>query len=265
MRKSLLVSILLVILISSYQVSTIVATEKTSRSDFSPLDTEWEFNLEVLPFHYDFIGGDIEPDTGIYGNLTVTSPVGGLVNLVMMDETNYDLYADGQTAQGYTVLYHATDESFTYIYPGTGVWYMVIINEGLDTKYVTLEFAQDETPPDIIVNLSNGTSYSGEFEISVTAEDERFDVEEIHLYIDGVEKLGRVDNTLIYSWDTTDFEAGSHNITITATDTLHKTRSVQYLVIVAQPSSLLLPVIGIGGAAVVIVIALVMFKKRQTS
>ena len=182
----------------------------------------------------------------------------------MMDEANYNIYADGQTAQGYTVLAGATDESFTFIYPDTGIWYMVVINEGLDTKYVTLEFAQDETPPDITVNLSNGTSYSGEFEISVSAEDERFDVEVIHLYIDDVEKLFEYDDTLIYQWDTTDFEAGSHNITITATDTLHKTRSVQCLVTVAQLSSLLLPVIGVSGAAAVIVIALVIVKKRQS-
>jgi hypothetical protein len=103
---------------------------------------------------------------------------------------------------------------------------------------------------------------SEEFETTVTAEDERFDVDVIRLYIDEVEESSKHDDTLTYLWNTTESGTSSHSIAITAADTLNKTRRVQYTVTVAQPSSLLLPAIGLGGVAAVSVIVLFVLKKR---
>ncbi len=161
-------------------------------------DTPWSFNLEIPPFGYDIVKGDIEPNTGIYGNLTVTNPVGGLVDLIFMDEENFDEYSSGHTAYGYTVLEQVTQGSFQFIYPSTGIWYIIATNHGYDTKYATLEFAQDETPPAVTTTLTNGTTYSGRHFINVTAADNAFDVESIQLWIDGIEKPGSYSDEMSY-------------------------------------------------------------------
>lgn len=140
-------------------------------------------------------------------------------------------------------------------------------NENSSTIFVTI----DNTPPNVaILSPSSGESVSGIVDITVDASD-NIGLKWVVIYINGslvfsktVDPNNPSDPTYTYSWNTTNYQNGSYNITVVVSDPAGNTDTDQEIVYVTNASPIpepnFLAIVGVAGA---LAIALLETRRRS--
>ena len=88
-------------------------------------------------------------------------------------------------------------------------------------------FSQDATAPLIDYNLIPGEQYAGIYEVTATITD-TFDINMVEFLVDDNLVETQSGKNFVYSWDTTVWSNGHHNVTFTAQDNVGNKRTVTF-------------------------------------
>jgi hypothetical protein len=224
-------------------------------------DVQIVSNVTLASEDYDSVKVDVVSDFSLYGNLSVTSPVGGFVTLKIMDQANYDYYTQGGGGLSFVLVNQKSYDDFTFSTEASGPWYFVVENEEMTQVNATLIYALDQTGPMIDVDIEEGKTYSGVTTITATAQDNRPGFVDVGIWIDTVEKARTSLGFAFYEWDTKEYADGSYNITVAAADMVGNSELVVLEVLVSNSPTWLYPLIVIVGAVVAFLIILLLRRK----
>ena len=143
-------------------------------------------------------------------------------------------------------------------------------------KTIQLDLYRDTTPPDIIMELVAGATYSGTKVIAATIIEETFSIDEVKLYIDGSLKVTGYGSLFSYSWDTTQYSNGAHTVIILASDNVGNSGHEEVIV---QVSNEILPTdggglgsiandplfLGLFGLVAVVALVVIILRRRKGS
>ena len=135
----------------------------------------------------------------------------------------------------------------------TTEYYNSVSSAGWRTRVGSFKMANcgaptDTSPAVSITNPGNGTTVSGQVNITANATDDN-GVSQVEFFVDG-SSIG-VDSTAPYSasWDTTAYSDGSHTVSATATDTIGQTGSSSVTVTVQNAAAISIHVGDLDGTA----------------
>jgi hypothetical protein len=201
-------------------------------------DYHYSTTVTVGILGHNYIDWSLNSGDGIYGDFEVTSPASGadqIINFLICDQENYDLWVGGQTANIYHFQEHVADYSFEFIVPTTDTWYFVFKNYAIFlSKTIDVNLYRDDTPPTISMSLIAGATYSDTKEITATIIEDTFAISSVSLFIDGSLKDTESDSSFSYSWDTTGYSNGPHTIRISASDNVGNTGYEEVIVYVSN-------------------------------
>ncbi len=201
-------------------------------------DYHYSTTVNVGILGHNYIPWSLNSGNGIYGDFEVTYPASGgdqIINFLICDQENYDLWVAGQTASVYHLQEHVADYSFEFIVPTTDTWYFVFKNYAIFlSKTIDVNLYRDDTPPTISMNLIAGATYSDTKEITATITEDAFAISSVSLYIDGLLKDTESDSSFSYSWDTMGYSNGPHTIRISASDNVGNTGYEEVIVYVSN-------------------------------
>ena len=199
-----------------HTADSIQSTNRLESTSIPADDYHSNHNLEIPGPSHTYVYWNLGYGDGIYGNFEVVDET---ISFFICDQANYDLWDSGQTASVYHLQEVVTSYSFHFIVPYSDTWYFVFQNkEFLITKTVNFDLYKDLTPPSIDMSIDAGATYSGIKEITATINEAQFDIESVHLYIDGTLVDTEYDGSFSYSWDTSRYSNGAHTIRISADD-----------------------------------------------
>lgn len=200
--------------------------------------------------------------TGYYGHFTAS----GGIDFFICDQENFDLWTSGYTASVYERHPSAGSADWEFVIPSTGTWYVMYDNTGdwVYQKHVTGYHRIDQTGPVIDLNVNDGDTCSGMTEISITATDATFGMNQIWLQVDGVLADSSYGSTLNYDWNTQAFDDGEHTLTVVATDNVGNSDSITITVNVSNVNYAALGAIGLAGVAIVAVVVVLAVKRRPS-
>jgi hypothetical protein len=218
-RKLILSLVIAIFLFSIVAVQPVVA------------DPHQHFEFNVGAFGYQTYYGAIVEGHGGYGSFTVHYDD---ITFFICDQENFDKYKNGESYSAYCFLEDVVSGNYKFRYTHADTWYFVFCNkDSIYAKDITFDVYRDTTPPDTILNLDTGATYSGVKEIRVTATDVTFDVYRIRLYINGILKRTVYgSDSLIYNWITTDYVNGQYTVKVVAEDTVNNQGEVERVVTV---------------------------------
>ncbi len=192
-------------------------------------DKTYNYTWTVEPDTHEWAKWELAAGLGIYGNYTVTG--GSLTDIVFFicDESNYNSFNDdGEAPTKYNEIY-APNGAFTFVIPTQGFWYWVLFNNKSTTMTVNFIFAQDATAPLIDYNLIPLEQYAGIYEVTATITD-TFDISMVEFFVDDDLVVTQSGKNFAYSWNTTLWTNGDHDITFTAQDNVGNKRTVTFQV-----------------------------------
>ena len=247
-------------------VKTLREIPKTSSEGQSTLaeDPDWPFDVFVSAGGSHRYYAERSSGTAMYGSFT--SSIG--IDFFICDQANWDLWDAGQTAYVYELSYNVGSKEWQFIVPHHDTWYKVYDNTDnlFNQAHVVGTHRLDITEPVVSWNLVDGQSYTGTVDITVSASDEGFGVYDIQLYIDNALVDYAFDDSLSYSWITTDSMDGEYNVRVEVTDGANHLSVLEVDVNVSNISSIMGPAILIGAGAVVLIgVVFVLSKKMKSS
>ncbi|MGY5875234.1 MAG: Ig-like domain-containing protein [Candidatus Thorarchaeota archaeon] len=188
-------------------------------------DTTYEYDFVTTADDHEYINWSLSVGLGIYGSINVTAPANAEIVFFICDDPNYENWTKGYP--------HALHDlrvvdyyEFKFEIPYASLWHWIIFNNGSVTVDTHVNIAQDSTAPEIDINLVGGETYDGVYEITADISDS-FDIEMVELHIDGLLAITQSGAYFSYSWDTTQWDNGEHQVKIAAFDSVGNSRSIE--------------------------------------
>ncbi len=191
-------------------------------------DLVYEYDFVTAADDHEFIRWELAAGLGIYGSINVTTPVNAEIVFFICDEPNYQNWTNGDPHSLIdlrVVDYH----EFTFEIPYRSPWHWILFNNGSETVDTHVSIAQDSTAPEIDINIVAGETYTGVYNITATISDS-FSIEMAELRIDGLIAITQSGEHFSYSWDTTQWDNGEHQVKLAAYDSVGNSRSIEITV-----------------------------------
>lgn len=238
--------------------------EVVSAESVAAADPDWPFDVWINAGGYYYFYAYRSEDTALYGSFDVLTSSG--IDFFLCDDDNFDLWTSGHTASVYVRHPSTGGADWEFIVPYSDTWYKMYDNTAnlFYQSHVVGTHRLDITAPSIDVNLDDGNTYSGRYQIEATASDDGFGVASIQLYIDGTLRETEYGESLAYTWETSSFHDGQHTVRVRAYDGAGHYSDTEVEANVSNLMSLLLPVaVGIVGLGAIIGAAVFFTRRAQ--
>jgi FlaG/FlaF family flagellin (archaellin) len=192
-------------------------------------DIHYNYEWTILPGNAHWLSWDLHDNDGVYGDFSST---GNDISFFLVNSANYDKWYNGETFSYYRGSQDVYSGSFTFKIPYDDTWYFIFSNRDaiLSTSSVTFDLYMDRTAPTFSVDLSTGSTYSDIKVIHVSANDAKFSVSSIKLYIDSWLEKTDYDGSMTYNWDTKEYSNAQHTIRVTVSDDVGNSDYIEYIV-----------------------------------
>ncbi len=190
-------------------------------------DPSYSYSFTVEANTHDWVSWELTESLGIYGNFTSTGPTANKpVDFFICNEANYISFDESGIVSKLNEIY-ANVGAFKFVIPATGLWYWVLYNNGTEDITVDFVFAQDATAPTIETNLVPDEQYAGIYEVTATITD-TFDIEMVEFLIDSDLITTQTGKNFAYTWVSSLWNNGFHNVTFTARDNVGNKRTIYF-------------------------------------
>ncbi len=200
------------------QVSLLDIKTGASKRITSDVGDEYEYDIDGRSYHVLHI--EFEEHIGIYGEFNVT--VGDTITFFLLDDDQYALFQNRQPHTAYLSQEKVATGSILFKPSKTATWHFVFNNRySDDDKHVHLELYLDQTPPNILCNITQGETYHQPQIARIVVEELRFSLY-VSTVIDDLEINEHItdSNVVIIDVELSTLDAGVHTLIINTTDTV---------------------------------------------
>lgn len=238
-RSGILQGIFLTVVLVIISMGIVCANNGTSYKQVKPdskesnvvlaSDIHYSYSWSIAPLGAHSVSWQVHKGDGVYGSF---SSSGNDISFYLVDSQDYVKWDNGESFSYYKGSEDVYSGSFTFKIPYDDTWYFIFDNRDsiFHTSDVTFDLYMDTTPPTFTVNLATGSTYSNVKTIIVNANDAKFSVYSISLYIDNSLVTTQYSSSLTYNWDTKDYANGQHTIQVSVSDTVGNAGYDDYIV-----------------------------------
>lgn len=188
-------------------------------------ETSYSFTVSAYSWKWLYYA-DLPSESGTYGEFTVESDRD--INFFVVDTAGYNIIQGGSATDPERDWGERTGTvSFTFINPYEDSWYFCWSNyDSLFSVDISGHIGIDYNGPTISITGPSSSNVEGNVQISASATDDHFSVEEMRIYIGGSLKRSTYSSSISFIWDSTSVSDGSHTVEYYAMDTVGNERTL---------------------------------------